>query len=133
MHELHRQTIEKLKEHLEADPRFLALIVVGSVARDEARADSDLDFVLVATDDEYASRQASRNLFYTADELTDHTAHQAGGYIIDLPYLMDAAERGDERTRFQFVQANIVFSHIPGLEQTVADIAAYPEHERFER
>lgn len=54
MHEWHRQTIERLRERFESDIHYLALIVVGSVAREEAREDSDVDFVLVAIDDEYA-------------------------------------------------------------------------------
>ena len=37
MHEWHKGAIEKLKNHLEADTRYLAIIIVGSVARDEAR------------------------------------------------------------------------------------------------
>lgn len=133
MHEWHRQTIEKLKNHFEADTRFLALIIVGSVARNEATEGSDLDFVLVATDDEHIKRQAAKSLFYTADDITDHDGGQAGGYIIDFQYLLDAVERGDERTRFQFVKAQIVFSRIANLEQVVSNIAAYPEHERIEK
>ena len=133
MYEWHRQTIEKLKTHFEADPRFLALIVVGSVAREEAREDSDVDFVLVATDDEYAKREASKNLFYGGDELTEDTGNEVGGCILDLQYLLDAAERGDERTRFQFVKAKIVFSRRADLDQIVARIATYPEQERIEK
>ena len=107
MHEWHRRTIEKLKAHFEHDARFLALIVVGSVAREEAREDSDVDFVLVATDEEYSIREASRDLFYAANGFADDPAQQVGGYILDPGYLLDAAERGDERTRFQFVKARL--------------------------
>ena len=133
MHEWHRRTIEKLKAHFEHDARFLALIVVGSVAREEARDDSDVDFVLVATDEEYSIREASRDLFYAANGFADDPAQQVGGYILDPGYLLDAAERGDERTRFQFVKARIIFSRLLELEGTVTRIAAYPENERIEK
>lgn len=133
MYEWHRRVIEKWKRHFEADERYLALILVGSVARENAREDSDVDFVLVATDHEYAERQASKSLFYTAGEIADDATEGAGGYIIDLAYLLDAAEHGDERTRFQFVRAQIVFSRVADLEQIVARIATYPEHERMEK
>ena len=133
MYEWHRRVIEKLKRHFEADAHFLAMILVGSVAREDAREDSDVDFVLVATDDEYANRQAAKSLFYAADNFVDDTTQQAGGYIIDLTYLRDAAKHGDERTRFQFAKARIVFSRIAGLEQIIAKIATYPEHERIEK
>lgn len=126
MHEWHRQMIVKLKDHFERDACYVALIVVGSVVREEAREDSDVDFVLVVTDDEYARRDAARDLFYAANGF-------AGGYILDLGYLLDAAERGDERTRFQFVKAQIVFARIADLEGIVARIATYPESERIEK
>ncbi len=133
MYEWQRRMVAKLKHHFEADARYLALILIGSVARREAREDSDVDFVLVATDDEYAVRAASKNLFYAASEFTDETSQQASGYIVDLPYLLDAAERADERTRFQFVRARILVSRISHLEQLVARIATYPEGERGEK
>lgn len=133
MHEWHGQAIAKLKSHFEVDISFRALIVVGSVARDEAAEDSDLDFVLVATDEEYAKRQRVNNLFITADDLTDHKGGEVGGYIIDFQYLLEAVERGDERTRFQFVKAQIIFSRIENLPQVVTSIATYPEHERIEK
>jgi hypothetical protein len=107
--------------------------MVGSVARGEATVGSDLDFVLVATDEEYVRRQAEKNLFYTTDDFTNRSGGQAGGYIIDFQYLLDAVERGDERTRFQFVKAQIVLSRIANLEQVLASIAVYPEHERIEK
>jgi UTP:GlnB (protein PII) uridylyltransferase len=47
MYEHHRQTIENLQARYENDPGSLALIVIGSVGRDEARPESDLDFYLV--------------------------------------------------------------------------------------
>jgi hypothetical protein len=133
MHEWHSQAIARLRKHFEADPRYLALIVVGSVARGDAREDSDVDFVLVATDDEYARRHASSDLFSTGNGFSKDPSHQVGGYILNWQYLLDAAERGDERTRFQFVKAHVVFSQIAELEQTIARITAYPESERIEK
>ena len=53
--------------------------------------------------------------------------------MLDPGYLLDAAEHGDERTRFQFVKARIIFSRIPELEGTVTSIAVYPENERIEK
>lgn len=61
------------------------------------------------------------------------SSHQVSGYVLDWQYLLDAAERGDERTRFQFVKAHIVFSHVAELEQILARIATYPEDERMEK
>lgn len=133
MHKWHRRTINKLKNHYVNDPRFLAFILVGSVARGEAGELSDIDFLLVATPEEFSRRQAVMGLMVEGDAFCEHSEGHAGGYVIDLSYLLDAAERGDERTRFQFVKAQIVFSRIPHLEQLLNRIAAYPENERIEK
>ncbi len=133
MHECHRRTIDRWKERFAADERFLALVVVGSVARDDASERSDVDFVLVASDVEYARRRANNSLFITAADLPGHNDREGGGYTVDLQYLLDAAERGDERTRFQFVKARIAFSRVAGLEQIAARIATYPERERLQK
>ena len=52
---------------------------------------------------------------------------------MSLAYLRDAAECGDERTRFQFVKARLIFSHLPELPGLLNWIAEYPENERQEK
>jgi hypothetical protein len=133
VHEWHLQTIERLKEHFNSDPDNLALIITGSVAREEAGEDSDVDFVLVASDDAFRKRKLECCLTINADEFAVMPGRHADGYSVDLPYLLDAVERADERTRFEYVKAQIVFSHIPQLQQVLDRISAYPEHERLEK
>lgn len=131
--EWHTQLTQELKHQLETDPTYLALILVGSVARGEATEHSDLDFVAVVTNEEYARRQAARQLFFTAQDVIDPHGNALGGYVIDYAYLLEALDHGDERTRFQFVQAQIVFSRIADLDQVLTRLAVYPEHERIEK
>ena len=45
------------------DPEFRALIIGGSVAKGCARVDSDVDFLIVATDEVFERRLAARDLF----------------------------------------------------------------------
>ncbi len=48
MHRHHHAAIDKLTARFQPDPRFLALLIIGSIARGEARADSDIDFYLIS-------------------------------------------------------------------------------------
>ncbi len=69
MYAHHQQTIARLADRCQADPTMLALIIVGSVARGDAHAGSDVDCYLVATDAEYQSRLAAGTTGFHADDL----------------------------------------------------------------
>ncbi|MBZ0308487.1 MAG: nucleotidyltransferase domain-containing protein, partial [Anaerolineae bacterium] len=58
----HQQAIDRLTAHFQDDSAFLALIIGGSIVKGLARPDSDIDFMLVATPDEYA-RRVQQNAF----------------------------------------------------------------------
>lgn len=133
MYPHHQRTIQRLAERHQADPAALALLVIGSVARGEARADSDVDFYLLVTDAAYAVRQAAGRLWVDADDLCDEPGGHAGGRVLDLAYLRDVAARGPEPARFAFVGATPIFSRLPRLAEQLAPIARYPEHERTEK
>lgn len=53
----HIEAIEKLVAGIKQDKKFLALIIGGSVAKGMERDDSDIDIVLVATDEEFEKRK----------------------------------------------------------------------------
>jgi hypothetical protein len=133
MHAWHQRTLERLQQHFATDPRYLALILVGSVARREAGEASDLDLVGVLTDAEYARCLAARGLILDLDAFCDVPGGHASAMLVDYDYLLEAVERADERTRFQFIQAQVIFSRLPNLPDTLAHIAAYPEDERLEK
>ncbi len=49
----HRRAIENLVKAYEEDERFLAIIIGGSVAKNCSRDDSDVDFMIVAREEEF--------------------------------------------------------------------------------
>jgi len=83
----HRRAIGNLIEAYRDDPDCLALIIGGSVAKGFARDDSDVDFMLVATDESYARRLAERDLFINRRDLTDYEGGYVDGKIIDRAFL----------------------------------------------
>jgi hypothetical protein len=133
MYPHHQRTIQRLAEHFQADPAVLALLLIGSVARGEARRDSDVDFYLLVTDAAYCERRAADRLSVEADDLCDYPGGHAGGRVLDVGYLREVAARGPEPARFAFVQAAPAFTRLPNLAELLAPIARYPEHERTEK
>ncbi|MDP9353668.1 MAG: nucleotidyltransferase domain-containing protein [Chloroflexota bacterium] len=129
MLESHRLIVERITQRYRSDPDVLALIVIGSVARGEAHERSDVDVLVILTDEAYARYQASDVPPLSAEELAGKH-HDARPGVRDKAYLRAAAERGPEPTRFAFVQAMVPFSRDPEIEPLLAAIPTYPEHER---
>lgn len=129
----HQRAIERLTEAYEDDPRFEALIVGGSVMKGYARDDSDVDFMLVATDEEYASRAASRDLLIYRTDLSDYDGGYVDGKVISKSFLEEVADHGNEPSRAAFVNAFLAFSRLPDLEHLLVRIPVYPEADRDRR
>jgi hypothetical protein len=126
----HEMAIQRLKKTYESDPRCLALIIVGSVAAGGESESSDVDHLVVVTDEEFARRQASESIHYSTPEFCDYPGGYVEGKFVDRRFVEEAAVRGSEPARAQFIGAKVVFSRIPGLDALVARIAQYPEQER---
>ena len=135
----HRQTIQRLADAYRDDPNFPALIIGGSVAKGWARPDSDVDFMIVATEAEFDRRRRSTTpgeLFINRTDLCDDD-YPGGGYvdgkIISVSFLEKLAQHGNEPSRAAFNGAFLAYSHLPGLEELIKQIPVYPEHDRDKR
>ncbi|MFN8528624.1 MAG: hypothetical protein U0670_08450 [Anaerolineae bacterium] len=129
----HVATIEKLTAHFQADPTVLALIIGGSLAKGWGSESSDVDFMLVVTDEEYARRLQTFDLLYFSRDFSDYEGGYVDGKIIDMAYLHDVLDHGSEPTRAAFLNAIVQFSRIDGLERLIANIIEYPEADREEK
>lgn len=129
----HQRAIDRLADTYRDDPRFRALIIGGSVAKGYARPNSDVDFLIVATDEAYARHEAAHDLFINRRDLCDYEGGFVDGKIINLEFLRAVARRGNEPSRAAFEGAFSAFSHIPDLEVLIQRIPVYPEAGHEER
>ena len=129
----HARGIRRLVEELGDDPRFPALLIGGSIAKDRERPDSDIDVLLVATEEEFDKRVRTLDIAYYSEAIADYPGGYAEGRIISRRFLVEAAERGSEPTRAAFRGAIVAYSRIPDLEALLARIVVYPEHERADK
>ena len=129
----HQQAINNLVKAYQDDERFEALIIGGSVAKGCSRPDSDIDFMIVATDEEFRNRQKAGDFFINRTDLTDYPGGFVDGKIIDMDYLKQVVDKGNEPTRAAFDQAIIAFSKVDNLASIIHAIQQYPETDRDQK
>jgi predicted nucleotidyltransferase len=133
MRDQHCRVVDRLIDTFQPNPDYLALIIGGSIVRGWERADSDVDIMLVATDQAYERFKATKSFHYFNRELCDYEGGYVDGKIVDLQFMQEVAQHGIEPARSAFVNAIVAYSHEPGIEALVQRCAAYPEHERREK
>jgi len=109
MYAHHERVIQRLVERFKDDPRFPTLIVGGSIAKGREKADSDVDILLVATDEEFARRLREVDVHYVDLEIADYPGGYVEGKVIDRQFLVDAADHGSEPARAAFKGAFIAY------------------------
>jgi hypothetical protein len=133
MREQHRRTIDRLLPHFQADPACLALLVGGSIARGWERDDSDVDILIVVSDEDYTLRLQENRLHFFSMEFSDYPGGYVDGKFLSRGFLEEAADHGSEPARAAFQGVLPVWSRFPGLEELLARIPVYPEAQRGER
>jgi hypothetical protein len=133
MREHHQRTVDRLVAYFQDDPAFPALIVGGSIARGWEKDDSDVDILLLASDEEYARRLPKRDLHFFSMDFCDYPGGYVDGKILDLAFLKEVAGHGSEPARAAFKGAILVYSRLPELADILKGIPLYPEQQRTAR
>ena len=108
---------------------LVAIVLDGSVVKGNARPDSDIDAVIVVTEEKFAQLAAQNRL---AEVIPGHCTYE-GGYF-DIKYktkaiLQQSALHASEPTRNAYVKAQVIHTTDAEIEQIVPRISTYPEHE----
>ena len=128
MYRHHIESAQKLREYFEGKEGVIAVVLDGSTVKGNARPDSDIDAIVVVTEEKYAELSAQNRL---AEVITGHCTYE-GGYF-DVKYktkaiLVRAAEHASEPTRNAYVKAQVLCTTDAEIPALVAAIGRYPEH-----
>ncbi|MDH2443143.1 nucleotidyltransferase domain-containing protein [Amnibacterium sp. CER49] len=129
----HDDALQRYATRQREDDGVLGVILTGSLARGAERPDSDVDVILVVTDERFAAALDAGRLAYVE---TDDVAYEHGYIDVKLAsprYLEEAAERGDDPLRDGFAGARVVLDRIGGLPGLVARVAEVPQAQWDER
>lgn len=133
MYQHHIDSLENLKKYFSDKEDVIALIFGGSVAKGCERPDSDIDAMVVLTDESYEERRKQNAIAETIDGYCTYE----GGYF-DVKYmtkqfLIDAAQMGSEPARNAFVKAQVLFSKDPEISDIVSRIPVFQRAEKEEK
>ncbi len=129
----HRETIERTVQHFAGDPEVKGLILAGSIAHGFCTASSDVDVMIVVSEQDLREReQRGRTCFFSRELCTYEAGYVDGKYVSDA-LLRDVAARGSEPARFAFQDAELLFAKQAGLRELLRAIPVYPRAEKQAR
>ncbi|KAK3986187.1 hypothetical protein QBC44DRAFT_297611 [Cladorrhinum sp. PSN332] len=138
MYDHHATSITKITNHFHQDPNVLALLLTGSIAHNFQTPSSDVDVLVVLTEEAYQARLDSGDTTFVRHDLCTYEGGFVDGKYISLSFIRTVAEKGSEPARWAFEGARVLFSrNIPpqdfNLEKEIKDLVEYPVRDKLER
>ena len=133
MYPHHQDTIAKVTERFQKQDEVLGLIIGGSIAHGFAREDSDVDIMIIISEEDYQNRSKTGDILYFDKEDCTYEAGYIDGKYLSVEFLKKVAASGSEPARFAFEGAILVFSKVNGLDQLLKSITTYPVESKKER
>lgn len=126
MYKHHEETIKNVADKLRADPEVLALLISGSIAHGFEAESSDVDIMIVVSEEDLNARAQSGRRTYFEQESCTYEGGYVDGKYISIDFIQKIAEMGSEPARYAFEGVVIVFSKIAGLEDLLQSVVRYP-------
>lgn len=133
MYEHHRASINNLINYFKDDIGVMAIILGGSIAKGCARVDSDVDAMVVVSQEKYNKLAKNNQL---AECITGHCTYEDGYFDIKyftLEYLMSVMENGSEPSRNAFKSSRLLYSTSSKIEECVNKIPVFQKQEKQEK
>ena len=121
MYKHHITAIETITNKLKARDEVLGVIIGGSIAHGFASEDSDVDIMIVLSEEDYKKALKENTVFYYEKESCDYEGGYVDGKCTSIDYIKKVAEFGSEPARFAFQGAFVSYSKVNGVEQLIAD------------
>lgn len=133
MLEHHKKSLENLINYFQRDADIISIILGGSVAKNCARADSDIDVIIVVTNEKYASLQKENRL---SECIFGHCTYENGYFDVKyttIDYLQAVAERGSEPSRNAFMSSVCVFGNNNEVANLIKLIPVFQKQDKSEK
>ena len=134
----HKKSIENLIEYFKKDADIdisdiISIILGGSVAKGCARADSDIDAIIVVTDEKYAALEKENRI---AECIWGHCTYEHGYFDIKyttVKYLEALESRGSEPSRNAFKSSVCIYGDNKKVIELIKKIPVFQKHEKADK
>ncbi|KGE72756.1 nucleotidyltransferase domain-containing protein [Spirochaeta lutea] len=126
----HRTTLANVRTRFQDDPEILALYVGGSLAHGYAKADSDVDIILIISEQDYQIRKQAGNLLFFSADLSTYQGGYVDGKFITPVYLDTVARQGNQPSRYAFKDCFPLIIRDSALESLVFRAACFPDEQQ---
>ena len=123
----HQDSINNVIKKMKENDNVLALIIAGSIAHGFATEDSDVDIMIVVSQEEYERRCRDNEALYWEQESCTYEKDYVDGKYISTDFIKDVIRHGGEPARYAFRDSYIAYSKIPELESLMTEAAQYPK------
>ena len=122
-----RDTLDAFLAHAETRDDIRGVILSGSLVKAWGNEHSDVDLIVVLTDEAFRERQKTNDLAIWHDEFATYEGGGVDAKYVDRSYLEHAAKDANEATRNAFAGARVVWPDNTDLQPLVDEIGTYPE------
>ncbi|XXT24088.1 nucleotidyltransferase domain-containing protein [Sorangium sp. So ce429] len=129
----HATTLRRTVEHFEQAPEVTGLILGGSIAHGFCSPASDIDVMIVVSDEEHRDRLRTGRACFFSRELCTYEGGYVDGKYVSGGFLREVAARGSEPARYAFKDAQVLFSSDPSLSTLLERAARYPVEDKASR
>lgn len=129
----HAETLERTVAHFQADAGLIGLVLGGSLSHGFASSESDVDILLVVSDEEFGARLREGRTCFFSSELATYPGGYVDGKYICPGFVETVATRGSEPARYAFQDARVLFSKDASLSAALARAGRYPVETKADR
>ena len=133
MHKHHEESLQNVTRYFQNDPEVEALILGGSLAHGFASPISDVDVMILVSDESYAKRLSEGQSQFFNRELCTYAEGYVDGKYLGMSHLTQVAEKGSDPARFAFKDAQVLFSRRESIGELLQSIARYPVTQKTKR
>ncbi|MDR3595974.1 nucleotidyltransferase domain-containing protein [Clostridium sp.] len=126
MYNHHKKAIEDITNKLKTNEEILGIIIGGSVAHGFANEKSDIDIMIVLSDEDFQKHLKEKNIGYYEEEICPRDGGYVDGKYISLDFIKKVCTQGSEPAKFAFKDAFVTYSKVEGLKELVENASSYP-------
>ncbi|MCT4542425.1 MAG: nucleotidyltransferase domain-containing protein [Vallitalea sp.] len=127
-----KDSIHNILKILKSEEEVLGILLSGSIAHGFDTPVSDIDIMIIISEENYRKRAEEGKLTYYEKESCTYEEGYVDGKYISISFMEKVALIGSEPAKFAFDGAVILYSKIEGLEELLQKITKYPIEKKEE-